>query len=136
MGVANHCPGGPALPGSLDSGDTDGFERGRWCAVGLGWPVLSRRWNHLDPSANGYLWTYLCESSKLVLYDFTTSHGRAGPSSFLSGFEGSLLTDGHASYNEVVQRGDLIHAGCWAHARRKFYDARRDDPRRCGPMLS
>jgi transposase len=86
-------------------------------------------------TATGYLWTYLCESSKLVLYDFTTSHSRAGPSSFLSGFEGTLLTDGHASYNEAVQRGSLIHAGCWAHARRKFYDARQDDRRRCGPML-
>ena len=86
-------------------------------------------------TATGYLWTYLCESSKLVLYDFTTSHSRAGPSSLLSGFEGTLLTDGHASYNEVVQRNDLIHAGCWAHARRKFYDARHDDRRRCGPML-
>ena len=86
-------------------------------------------------TATGYLWTYLCESSLVVLYDFTASHSRAGPSSFLSGFEGTLLTDGHASYNEVVQRGNLIHAGCWAHARRKFYDARHDDRRRCGPML-
>ncbi|MBU0508012.1 IS66 family transposase [bacterium] len=86
-------------------------------------------------TATGYLWTYLCESSKLVLYDFTPSHSRAGPSSFMSGFEGTLLTDGHASYNEVVQCGNLIHAGCWAHARRKFYDARLDDRRRCGQML-
>jgi len=86
-------------------------------------------------TATGYLWTYLCESSRLVLYDFTTSHSRAGPSSFLSGFEGTLLTDGHASYNEAVQQYALIHAGCWAHARRKFYDARLDDRRRCGRML-
>jgi transposase len=86
-------------------------------------------------TATGYLWTYLCESSRLVLYDFTTSHSRAGPSSFLSGFEGTLLTDGHASYNEAVQQYALIHAGCWAHARRRFYDARFDDRRRCGRML-
>jgi transposase len=86
-------------------------------------------------TATGYLWTYLCESSRLVLYDFTGSHSRAGPSSFLSGFTGTLLTDGHSSYNEVVQRGNLVHAGCWAHARRKFFDARHDDRRRCGHML-
>ena len=55
--------------------------------------------------------------------------------SFLSGFEGTLLTDGHASYNEAVRQYALIHAGCWAHARRKFYDARLDDHRRCERML-
>lgn len=86
-------------------------------------------------TATGYLWTYLNESSRLVLYDFTTSHCRAGPSTFLSGFAGTLLTDGHSSYHEVVQRNNLIHAGCWSHARRKFYDARLDDRRRCGLML-
>ncbi len=87
-------------------------------------------------TATGYLWTYLCESSKLVLYDFTTSHEQAGPSQFLSGFEGrTLQTDGHASYNEVVRTAALIRAGCWAHARRKYYDARRDDRVRCGQMM-
>jgi len=85
--------------------------------------------------AKGYLWTYLCESSRLVLYDFTTSQGRAGPSRFLQGFSGTLLTDGHASYNEIVAGASLIRAGCWSHARRKYYDARFDDRKRCGLML-
>jgi transposase len=98
-------------------------------------PVPYRLETLKERTATGYLWTYLRESSRLVLYDFTTTHSRAGPSSFLSGFSGTLLTDGHTSYNEAVQRGNLVHAGCWAHARRKFYDARHDDRRRCGPML-
>ncbi len=86
-------------------------------------------------TANGYLWTYLCESTRLVLYDFTTSQGRTGPSRFLQGFSGTLLTDGHASYNEIVETASLIRAGCWSHARRKYYDARFDDRKRCGLML-
>jgi transposase len=86
-------------------------------------------------AAKGYLWTYLCESSRLVLYDFTTSQERAGPSRFLNGFSGTLLTDGHASYNEIVEKAGLLRAGCWSHARRKYYDARADDRRRCGLML-
>ncbi len=87
-------------------------------------------------TATGYLWTYLCESSKLVLYDFTTSRGRAGPSTFLAGFEhGTLQSDGYSGYNEIIQRAELIRAGCWAHARRKYYDSRRDDRARCGRML-
>lgn len=86
-------------------------------------------------TATGYLWTYLCESSKLVLYDFTASRARAGPSTFLKGFVGTLQTDGYAGYDEIVARAELIRAGCWAHARRKYYDARRDDRVRCGRML-
>jgi transposase len=87
-------------------------------------------------TATGYLWTYLCESSKLVLYDFTTSRGRAGPSTFLAGFVGGTLqTDGYVGYDEIVERAELVRAGCWAHARRKYYDARRDDRVRCGRML-
>ncbi len=88
-------------------------------------------------TATGYLWTYLCESSKLVLYDFTTSRGRAGPSTFLAEFSGNTLqSDGYAGYDEIVQRAELTRAGCWAHARRKYYDARRDDRVRCGEMLN
>jgi transposase len=87
-------------------------------------------------TATGYLWTYLCESSKLVLYDFTTSRGRGGPSTFLNGFFGGTLQgDGYVGYDEIVRSAELIRAGCWAHARRKFYDARRDDRVRCGRML-
>ncbi len=86
-------------------------------------------------TASGYLWTYLCESQRLVLYDFTTSRAAAGPSGFLRGFSGTLLTDGYSGYDQVVQSEDLVRAGCWAHARRKYYDARVDDHRRCGQML-
>ncbi len=86
-------------------------------------------------TATGHLWTYLCASSGIVLYDFTTSRSRAGPSGFLEGFSGSLVTDGYAAYNEAVVRAMLTHAGCWSHARRKYYDARVDDRRRCGQML-
>jgi hypothetical protein len=86
-------------------------------------------------TATGYLWTYLHEPSGIVLYDFTTSRSRAGPTRFLQGFSGTLQTDGYSGYHEAVARADLVHAGCWAHARRKFYDARIDDHRRCSRML-
>ncbi|NOX57814.1 MAG: IS66 family transposase [Planctomycetes bacterium] len=82
-----------------------------------------------------YLWTYLREASRLVLYDFTTTRSRAGPTDFLWGFSGTLLTAGYAGYDEVVSTAGLIRAGCWSHARRKYYDARLDDRRRCGKML-
>ena len=37
------------------------------------------------------------------------------------GFKGYLTTDGYAVYSGLPD--DVINAGCWAHARRKFDEA-------------
>ena len=52
----------------------------------------------------------------------------------LDGFTGVLQTDGYEAYCAVAQAKQLIHAGCYAHARRKFEDARKSqaDPNRDG----
>lgn len=41
----------------------------------------------------------------------------------LDGFSGSVMTDGYASYNFLDTRNGISHAGCNAHARRKFIEA-------------
>lgn len=43
-----------------------------------------------------------------------------GKESFLKGFEGALVTDGYAGYNQVAK---VTHHGCWSHARRKWREA-------------
>jgi len=45
------------------------------------------------------------------------------PLRLLDGFKGTIQTDGYAGYNAVVKQNNLIHLGCWAHARRKFSEA-------------
>jgi transposase len=52
----------------------------------------------------------------------------------LEGFAGILQTDGYEAYGAVAQAKGLIHAGCYAHARRRFEDARKAqaDPSRDG----
>jgi hypothetical protein len=42
---------------------------------------------------------------------------------------GYLQSDAYAGYNGIHARG-IVAVGCWAHARRKFYDARTSDPER------
>jgi hypothetical protein len=44
------------------------------------------------------------------------------------GFKGILLTDGYEPYNAVAGAYQLVHAGCWAHARRYFDEARKAHP--------
>ncbi len=79
------------------------------------------------PAKSGYLWAYV-DADNNVVYDFTTNRSRAGPTSFLAGFQGVLQADGYAGYNEVFKTVGIDHAACWAHVRRKFENALKTDP--------
>jgi len=54
--------------------------------------------------------------------------GADGPKRFLGQFEGILQTDGYAAYNQIGGPR-MVHAACWAHARRKFFEAVQLNPR-------
>ena len=53
---------------------------------------------------------------------------REGPKRFLGNFEGLLQSDGYGAYDHIGGPG-LVHAACWAHARRKFFDAVKLNPK-------
>jgi len=74
-----------------------------------------------------YLWQYSKPGSTAV-FDFRLGRGREGPREFLGNYEGLLQTDGYAAYENIGGPG-LSHAGCWAHARRPFAEALKDNPR-------
>src|ERR1700743_2272892 len=40
-----------------------------------------------------------------------------------------LMTDGYEPYNEIAQRYQLVHLGCWVHARRYFVKAEDNVPK-------
>ena len=82
-------------------------------------PVQSERTK--GKNHQGYLWEY-SRPGELVVYDFQMGRGREGPAGFLEGFEGRLQSDGYAAYCEIGGPG-LLHFGCWAHVRRKFFEA-------------
>ena len=73
-----------------------------------------------------YLWQYGRPGGSVV-FEFCMGRGREGPKEFLGQFEGILQTDGYGAYDRVGGPG-LVHAGCWAHARRKFRDAVKLNP--------
>lgn len=73
-----------------------------------------------------YLWQY-SKPGGSVVFDFRLGRGREGPKAFLGNFEGLLQTDGYAAY-EKVGGPKLVHACCWAHARRKYFEAHQLSP--------
>jgi transposase len=92
-------------------------------------PVLDPK---RDSTRNGYLWTSLGDREHPYnYYYYTDSRSREGPAQFLKGYRGSLQTDAYSSYESVVSEsaGRILPVGCWAHARRNFFDARLSQPR-------
>ena len=68
-----------------------------------------------------YMWQY-GSPGKGVVFDFRMGRDHEGPKLFLGDFQGILQTDGYKAYDKV-SGAKIVHAGCLAHARRKFVDA-------------
>ena len=63
---------------------------------------------------------------KVVLFEYDRSRSAAVPARLLDGFGGALLTDGYEAYDAALKpHPAIVHAGCWAHARRKFDEAKK-----------
>lgn len=73
-----------------------------------------------------WLWQY-GRPGDTVVFDFRLGRGREGPKWFLGQFEGILQSDGYAAY-ENVGGPKIVHACCWAHSRRKFFEALKLHP--------
>jgi hypothetical protein len=74
-----------------------------------------------------YLWQYGKPGGETA-FEFQLGRGREGPRKFLDKWEGILQTDGYQAYNDVGGP-KMVHVGCWAHARRKFVDAVKVNPK-------
>jgi transposase len=69
----------------------------------------------------GYLWQ-TGNPDGMTVFHFALGRGGAVARELLGGFRGLLQTDGYTAYDGVSGSG-VVHAGCWAHARRYFVDA-------------
>lgn len=65
-----------------------------------------------------------------VLFRFTNDNDGETVAELLKGFSGHLHADAATVYHELYRREDLVEVGCWAHARRGFFDALATDPER------
>ena len=64
------------------------------------------------------MWLYCTE--KIKLYQYTQTRNGKNAETFLKGYTGYLVCDGYDGYNKLK---NVTRCGCWAHARRKFYEA-------------
>ncbi len=88
-------------------------------------------------SRQGRFWTYIAEEHPYSIYDFTESRARDGPASFLRTFQGYLHADAYGGYDQIYLGSNeaILEVACWAHARRKFFEARHSSPRQAHQVL-
>jgi transposase len=85
----------------------------------------------------GRIWCYLGdEANPYTVYDYTPRRTRDGPARWLQGYQGYLQADAYGGYDGIYSGGHVTEVACWAHARRKFYDAQDSDPHRAAQMLA
>jgi transposase len=89
-------------------------------------PVPVQMHDKRGKNLQAYLWQYGRPGGSVV-FDFQLGRSREGPKKFLAGYDGILQTDGYAAYDTTGGTG-MVHAGCWAHARRKVIDAVKLNP--------
>ena len=88
----------------------------------------------------GRFWVYLGDPSHpYTMFTYTASRSRDGPMAFLQGWGQDrrvfLQADAFAGYDGIYRGeasgggggGQVTEVACWAHARRKFYEARPTD---------
>jgi len=80
----------------------------------------------------GRFWVYVGDRDhRYAVFQYTPDRAASGPQGWLKGYEGYLQADAYAGYQEVYDTGRVREVACWAHARRKFYEARTTNPGVC-----
>ena len=96
-------------------------------------PVLVNK-DGRPAGSKSYMWVYrtgkMYTDRQIVLYEYQRTRNASHPREFLKDFSGICITDGYQVYHTVEnEREDLMIAGCWSHARRRFDEAVKAPPK-------
>ena len=77
----------------------------------------------MGKSRKGYFWVFGHPNGN-VCFDWQLGRSNCAAESALKGYTGGLMqSDGYAVYDKLSKQFGSVQLGCWAHARRKFYNA-------------
>lgn len=88
-------------------------------------------------TVKGYIWMVRAVMENLVFFYY--DHGSRAQKvviPLLRNFQGALQTDGYEVYKMYEDKKGVLPLGCWAHARRKFEEALKEDKARAEHALA
>ncbi len=88
-------------------------------------PVID---NKKKRAVKAYLWVVRSVIDKLVFFHYDKgSRAQKVIIELLHDFQGAIQTDGYDAYSIYEHKKGVLLLGCWAHARRKFTEALKED---------
>ena len=93
-----------------------------------------------DNKTKSYMWVFRGgrPDHPTLLYQYQRSRSGRVALEFLDDYHGYIQSDDFSGYDHLDQNPNIIHLGCWAHARRKFikvvkvrkkHRSKRDNPK-------
>ena len=72
--------------------------------------------------SKSYMWVFKGgpPGKPVILFQYHPTRTGDVAAAFLKGYKGIIQTDGYGGYNFLDDKKDILHVGCWVHARRKF----------------
>lgn len=88
-------------------------------------PVQVHRVPDKPNTSQSYMWVRYGYHDKRPIVQFSYRQTRSAriPNAMLAHYKGFLQTDGYAGYAAIGQSPGVVHVGCFAHIRRKFFEA-------------
>jgi transposase len=85
----------------------------------------------------GYFWAANRPGGEVIYHWETSRAARCLETVVPVDFKGTVQCDGYSGYDTFARQreGDVTLADCWAHVRRKFFDAKESTPRTAGWFL-
>lgn len=96
-------------------------------------PIIN---NEKHKTVKGYIWMVRAVMGNLVFFHY--DHGSRAQKVALQlfkNYQGVIQTDGYAVYNIYENKKGVLPIGCWAHARRYFEEALKEDKVRASYAL-
>jgi transposase len=93
----------------------------------------------LPRTRTGRIWAYVGDRDHpYTVYDYTPTRSRDGPDAFMAQFHGYLQADAYSGYDELYRDHSrmITEVACWAHVRRKHFEAQSSDLMRSTVMLA
>lgn len=83
------------------------------------------------PSTPSWMWVQTGGPPQhpVVLFHYSPSRAQSVPLHLLEDYQGYLMSDDYGGYNAIAAQPGVERLACWAHARRKFVDAQKLQPK-------
>jgi transposase len=97
-------------------------------------PIIN---NEKHKTINGYIWMVRAVIENLVFFHYDGgSRAQKVALQLFKDYQGVIQSDGYAVYDIYENKKGVLPIGCWAHARRKFEEALKEDQFRASYALN